>query len=73
MTDNKDSASDEYVPRSNNSIHQGFGGWNNFMHSYGLKPWNPDDVEEGKRIVEAFKEGDKQDWEEQQAAKANKK
>jgi hypothetical protein len=33
------------------------------MHSYGLKPWNTDDVEEGKQIVEAMKEHDRRDWE----------
>jgi len=31
------------------------------MHSYGLKPSDDDDVEEGKRIIEAFKEQDRQD------------
>jgi hypothetical protein len=73
MANNKGSQSDQYVPQSSNSIHQSFGGWNNFMHSYGLKPWDVDDVQEGERIVEAMKEIDKQDWEDEQAAKANKK
>ena len=43
------------------------------MHSYGLKPWDLGDVEEGKRIVEGFKANDKLDWEEKQAEKAKKK
>jgi hypothetical protein len=47
--------------RSNNSYYKPFGGWVGFMHSYGLKPSDDDDVEEGKRIIEAFKEQDRQD------------
>ncbi|KAJ6035974.1 hypothetical protein N7540_000253 [Penicillium herquei] len=31
-----------------------YGTWADFMFSYGLKPWNDDDVEEGKRILQAF-------------------
>jgi hypothetical protein len=69
----KASESEQYVPPSNNSIYRPFGGWPGFMHSYGLKPSDPDDVEEGKRIVEGLKAIDKQDWEEKQAEKANKK
>jgi hypothetical protein len=49
------------VPRSNNSYIKGF------MHSYGLKPWNDDDVQEGKQIIEKFKELDRMQWEEEQA------
>ncbi|KAH9899328.1 hypothetical protein C8Q73DRAFT_638018 [Cubamyces lactineus] len=70
MSDNKSSASnktsDTYVPKSNNEYYKSFGGYNNFMRSYGLKPWDDDDVQEGKAIIEAFKEGDRQDWEEAQ-------
>ena len=69
----KGSEPEQYVPPSTNSIYAPFGGWPGFMHSYGLKPSDLDDVEEGKRIVEGFKAIDKQDWEERQAAKANKK
>lgn len=29
-----------------------------FMASFGLKPWNDDDVEEAKRILQAFVEDD---------------
>ena len=63
--------STQYVPKSNADIYRPFGGWPGFMHSYGLKTWNTDDVEEGKQIVEAFKEQDKRNWEEEQAAKAS--
>jgi len=69
MANEKESET-KYVPRSNNSIYQPFGGWHGFMQSYGLKPWDLDDVEEGRRIVEAMKEMDKRDWEEEKAAKA---
>jgi hypothetical protein len=69
----KASESEQYVPTSNNSIYSSFGGWEGFMHSYGLKPWDLDDVEEGKMIVEAFKAYDKHEWEEKQAEKAKKK
>jgi len=47
-----------------NSIYATCGGWYNFLLSYGLKPWNPDDVEEGKRIAEAMLEYALKDWEE---------
>jgi hypothetical protein len=40
------------------------------MASHGLKPWDHDDVQEGKAILEAFKEQDKCDWQDEQAAKA---
>ena len=75
MPDNKKSGShkktsDTFVPKSNNQYYQGFGGYNNFMHSYGLKPWDDDDVQEGKAIIEAFKEADRQEWEDAQKNKS---
>jgi hypothetical protein len=75
MANNTSKASDseQYVPPSDNSIYSPFGGWQGFMHSYGLKPWDLGDVEEGKRILQGLKANDKQDWEEKQAEKANKK
>jgi hypothetical protein len=33
------------------AIVKGYGGWTQFMMSYGLKPWDEDDVEEGKQIL----------------------
>ena len=68
----KASESEQYVPPSDNSIYSSFGGWPGFMRSYGLKPWDLGDVEEGKRIVEGFKANDKQEWEDKQAEKATK-
>jgi hypothetical protein len=31
-----------------------YGGWTQFMLSFGLKPWKSEDAEEGKRILEGF-------------------
>ncbi|KAJ5966734.1 hypothetical protein N7501_002982 [Penicillium viridicatum] len=36
------------------AIVKSYGGWTSFMQSFGLKPWEADDAEEGKRILEAF-------------------
>ncbi|KAK0193313.1 hypothetical protein F5146DRAFT_1133983 [Armillaria mellea] len=55
-----------YQPKSNNSYYESFGGYNNFMHSYGLKPWDMDDVEEGKAILQMFKEQGRLEHEEAQ-------
>jgi hypothetical protein len=35
-----------------------YGGWTAFLQSFGLKPWESDDAEEGKRILEAFAQQD---------------
>ncbi|BDD63673.1 hypothetical protein MPDQ_000591 [Monascus purpureus] len=40
------------------AIVKSYGGWTMFMASFGLKPWNDDDVQEAKRILEAFVEDD---------------
>ena len=69
MADKKDTA--QYIPPSNADIYRSFGGWHGFMHSYGLKPSNLDDVEEGKQIVEKMKEHDRLGWVEQQATNAS--
>jgi hypothetical protein len=34
------------------SIYKEYGGMQNFMHSYGLKMWNDDDVQEAKAIAD---------------------
>ncbi|KXN81851.1 hypothetical protein AN958_03620 [Leucoagaricus sp. SymC.cos] len=44
--------------RSDYSYYKDFGGYYNFMHSYGLKPYDDNDVQEGKAIIEAFREHD---------------
>ncbi|KAB8074216.1 hypothetical protein BDV29DRAFT_173959 [Aspergillus leporis] len=36
------------------TIVKGYGGWTNFLISFGLKPWNDADAEEGKRILEGL-------------------
>lgn len=43
------------------------------MNSHGLKTWDHDDVLEGKRIIEAFKQADREEWEEAKAAGSAKK
>ena len=53
-----------------NSIYASFGGWQNFLLSYGLKPYNDDDVEEGKRIAQTLLEHDLEDWAESEALKS---
>ncbi|KAJ5631597.1 uncharacterized protein N7484_011697 [Penicillium longicatenatum] len=47
------------------AIVKAYGGWTQFMASFGLKPWEQDDAEEGKRIVEAFARDDDEEEEEQ--------
>ncbi|KAK0470331.1 uncharacterized protein EV420DRAFT_1634759 [Desarmillaria tabescens] len=66
MSDENNQSGSTYQPKSNNSYYASFGGYNNFMHSYGLKPWDMDDVEEGKAILEMFKEQDRLEHEEAQ-------
>ena len=36
------------------AIRREYGGWTNFMLSYGLKPTDSDDAAEGKAIIEAM-------------------
>ncbi len=43
------------------------------MHSHGLKTNDLDDVEEGKAIIQAFKDVDRADFEEQKAQKTQGK
>lgn len=61
-----------FVPKSDNEYYKHFGGRNKFMVSYGLKPWEDDDVEEGKTILNAFRKQDKYEWEQEQASKNRK-
>ncbi|THU97515.1 hypothetical protein K435DRAFT_778016 [Dendrothele bispora CBS 962.96] len=44
-------------------IKDGWGSRTNFQYSYGLK-MTPEDIEEGNRILEAFEEQEKLEWEE---------
>lgn len=40
--------------KRNEVIKRNWGSWENFMQSYGLKPWNVDDVEEANSILAAL-------------------
>lgn len=42
------------------AIVKSYGGWSQFMASFGLKPWDRDDADEGKRILESFAQDDAQ-------------
>lgn len=35
-------------------IVKSYGGWTMFLASFGLKPWNDEDAQEGKQILEGF-------------------
>ena len=39
-------------------VKQSWGSWTNFMISYGLKPYNPEDLEEALAISRALKQAD---------------
>jgi hypothetical protein len=39
-------------------VKESWGSWTNFMLSYGLKPWNHDDLEEALAISRALKQAD---------------
>ena len=62
-----------FVPKSNDQYYEEAGGFNTFMHSYGLKTWSNADIHEGKILIESFRQQDRLDWEESQKTKASKK
>jgi len=43
---------------ANDSVYKSFGGYRNFMHSYGLKPGDVDDVLQGEEIANEMREYD---------------
>ncbi|PHH92768.1 hypothetical protein CDD83_5174 [Cordyceps sp. RAO-2017] len=43
------------------AIVKSYGGWTSFMRCMGLKPWEEEDVAEGKAILRAFVAGDEED------------
>ncbi|KAF8862108.1 hypothetical protein BDZ45DRAFT_586067 [Acephala macrosclerotiorum] len=60
----KDKSDYQYVKEG------GWGNMNNFMLSYNLRMYEPDDVQEARDILKAFKEADQYAWEEKQKEKA---
>ncbi|KAK3724177.1 hypothetical protein LTR37_001302 [Vermiconidia calcicola] len=57
MAQNKTASEPPRFP-SKNEIYQSYGGWNNFMRSYGLKAHEPDHVEGGNAIAEGMRQGE---------------
>ena len=43
------------------------------MHSFGLKPWKDDDVDEGKQILTGFVAQDKEEAKEEETMKEKQK
>ncbi|GJE99645.1 hypothetical protein PsYK624_159160 [Phanerochaete sordida] len=71
MSDNSTQNSGaKFVAKSDSHYYKDFGGFNNFMASYGLKTYSHSDVQEGKAIIEAFREQDRFEWEEAQKARS---
>jgi hypothetical protein len=35
-------------------IVKSYGGWTQFMHAFGLKPWDLEDIDEAKHILVSF-------------------
>ena len=48
---------EEWRKISNYSVYKSWGGQRNFMHSYGLKEYEPDDDDTKHQIVDGIKEG----------------
>ncbi|EIN13380.1 hypothetical protein PUNSTDRAFT_129069 [Punctularia strigosozonata HHB-11173 SS5] len=59
MASQPQNSGDEFVRPSTYSIEQSWGGHNNFMASYGLKPG---EEEEASAIAEAFKDADEYEY-----------
>jgi hypothetical protein len=49
------SSSSASAPKSDYQYYKAYGGWHGFMQSYGLKPYDLDDVQEGKDIIAGFR------------------
>jgi len=52
------SSTNASAPKSDYAYCKPYGGWHGFMRSHGLKPHDDDDVQEGKDILEGFRELD---------------
>ena len=64
------SSDDTSATKSDYHYQKSFGGWPNFMQSYGLKTWDYNDAQEGKAIIDGFRQLDAADAE---AGKADSK
>lgn len=52
---------DEFYETKRRDIIKCWGSWTNFMQSYGLKPWQPNDVEEANAIIDKMIEQEMED------------
>ncbi|KAI0248589.1 hypothetical protein BJV78DRAFT_1234696 [Lactifluus subvellereus] len=64
------SSGDTSATKSDYYYTKPYGGMQGFMHSYGLKMYNDDDVQEAKAIIDGFRQLDAADAE---AGKADSK
>ncbi|MCJ1486495.1 hypothetical protein MMC06_006672 [Schaereria dolodes] len=69
-TGNPISSTNTERPSRNAFLTQGWGSRMNFQLSYGLKPGNDDDWEEGNRILDALMESDMDERREQSAQRS---
>jgi len=60
-TTTNSSSTSASAPKSDYAYHKAYGGYHGFMHSHGLKQYNDADVQEGKDIIEAFRQHDAAD------------
>ncbi|KAJ7368434.1 hypothetical protein B0H14DRAFT_3421404 [Mycena olivaceomarginata] len=59
-------------PMTRSQIIKSYGGRPNFQYSFGLK-MDPDSIEEGNAILDAFEQQDREDWEAEQKEKKDAK
>jgi hypothetical protein len=52
-----------YVSSSDYALCNPWGEWEQFLLSYGLKPYNIENVKDRKRILEPFREQRRYEWE----------
>jgi hypothetical protein len=60
-------------PKTNYAYTKPYGGMQGFMHSYGLKMYNPEDVRQAKALLDEFRKDDAADADAAEADKANSK
>lgn len=55
----------EWLNPEQKKVVKAWGGWTNFLFSFGLRPWNPEDIDEALNIIDCmlseYEEGDSDD------------